>query len=126
MRLNISLQYWAQHADPDGTDRAADHDRAARRFHLSQSIDGLWFADGTWDPISGSALANELGRLETELCHADWTAAKTRLGHDTTTQHCQVDHIIPHAQGGPTTQTNGRLACDHHNRARHKPPGPDP
>jgi hypothetical protein len=34
---------------------------------------------------------------------------------------CQIDHIQPYAQGGPTTQTNGRLACGYHNRLRHKP-----
>jgi hypothetical protein len=36
--------------------------------------------------------------------------------------HCQIDHIIPHAAGGATTQDNGRLACGYHNRARHQPP----
>ena len=30
----------------------------------------------------------------------------------------QVDHILPDALGGPTTQTNGRLACGHHNRLK--------
>jgi hypothetical protein len=35
---------------------------------------------------------------------------------------CQADHIIPFSAGGPTTQDNGRLACPHHNRARHHNP----
>ncbi|MEY2474743.1 MAG: hypothetical protein QOG87_58 [Actinomycetota bacterium] len=42
-------------------------------------------------------------------------------------QHCQVDHVEPWAWGGPTTQDNGRAACAHHNRARHRrsePPTP--
>lgn len=40
----------------------------------------------------------------------------------------QIDHIKPAASGGPTTQTNGRLACGFHNRWRntHPDPGPDP
>jgi hypothetical protein len=37
---------------------------------------------------------------------------------------CEVDHVQPWAQGGPTTQANGRLACAFHNRRRHT--GPDP
>ena len=35
-------------------------------------------------------------------------------------EDCQVDHIIPWSEGGPTTQDNGRLACGFHNRARHR------
>jgi len=37
---------------------------------------------------------------------------------------CQVDHRVPYAVGGPTTQTNGRLACSYHNRNRHRRPPP--
>ena len=32
--------------------------------------------------------------------------------------------IQPYTTGGPTTQTNGRLACPHHNHARHPRPPP--
>jgi hypothetical protein len=35
---------------------------------------------------------------------------------------CEVDHVEPWSQGGPTTEANGRLACDHHNRLRHQSP----
>ena len=38
---------------------------------------------------------------------------------------CQVDHIVPYAQGGPTTQDNGRLLCGFHNRLRNARPPPD-
>jgi hypothetical protein len=38
---------------------------------------------------------------------------------------CEVDHIVPYAAGGPTTQENGRLLCPFHNRLRSQPPGPD-
>jgi hypothetical protein len=37
---------------------------------------------------------------------------------------CQVDHIIPYADGGPTTQANGRLLCGYHNRLREQRPPP--
>jgi hypothetical protein len=34
-------------------------------------------------------------------------------------ERCEVDHVIPWAEGGPTTQDNGRCRCPyHHRRAR--------
>ncbi len=38
------------------------------------------------------------------------------------TDDLQVDHVQPWSAGGPTIQSNGRLACGHHNRARSRPP----
>jgi hypothetical protein len=40
-------------------------------------------------------------------------------------EDCEVDHIVPYADGGPTTQENGRLLCGFHNRLRGQEPGPD-
>jgi hypothetical protein len=37
-------------------------------------------------------------------------------------ESCQVDHVVPWAEGGPTTQANGRAACAFHNRERQRPP----
>jgi hypothetical protein len=34
--------------------------------------------------------------------------------------NCQVDHIRTYADGGPTTQDNGRLLCGFHNRLRNQ------
>jgi hypothetical protein len=49
---------------------------------------------------------------------------------DRPAQRCDIDHIIPAADGGPTTQTNGRLLCGYHNRLRnhtpHQPEQPHP
>ena len=237
------VRYWAQHADPDGEDDGAADDRAARKFHFTQSIGGMWFSDGVFDPLSGAAVATELRRLEDRLFEADWAQAKARLGReptvddlartapqrradallemairsasapaggrrpeplftvlvgwetlqgricqlangtvvapgallpwldtawlervvfdgpsrvidvgaaqrlfkgatrravevrdqecfhefcDTPADQCQVDHITPYMAGGPTIQSNGRMACGAHNRARHKRPDPDP
>jgi hypothetical protein len=36
----------------------------------------------------------------------------------------QVDHILPFALGGPTTQENGRVLCGFHNRLRNQRPPP--
>jgi len=46
-------------------------------------------------------------------------------------ESCQGDHIEPYAEGGPTTQENGRLLCGFHNRlriqrAQRGRPPPDP
>jgi hypothetical protein len=35
-------------------------------------------------------------------------------------ESCQVDHIQTYADGGPTTQDNGRLLCGFHNRLRNQ------
>jgi Domain of unknown function (DUF222) len=35
-------------------------------------------------------------------------------------ESCQVDHIETYAEGGPTTQENGRLLCGFHNRMRNQ------
>jgi hypothetical protein len=40
-------------------------------------------------------------------------------GCDTSPEECDVDHIVPHADGGPTVQRNGRLRCPIHNRHAH-------
>jgi uncharacterized protein DUF222/HNH endonuclease len=43
---------------------------------------------------------------------------------DVPAARCQIDHIIPYAQGGETTQGNGQLHCGFHNRLRnHERPG---
>ena len=35
-------------------------------------------------------------------------------------QHCQADHLLPWAEGGPTDQQNGAPACGTHNRVRNQ------
>jgi hypothetical protein len=51
-------------------------------------------------------------------------------GCDVPAERCHVDHVVPYAQGGLTTQDNGRLHCPVHNRRRvgrpdDGPPPPD-
>ena len=46
---------------------------------------------------------------------------------DLQASRCQVDHIQPYTDHGPTTQANGRLLCGPHNRMRnHRSPRPPP
>lgn len=39
---------------------------------------------------------------------------------------CEVDHIVPAADGGPASQANGRLLCPAHHRWRHRRDTSDP
>ena len=41
-------------------------------------------------------------------------------GCDVPAPDCDVDHIVPHSTGGPTSQFNGRLQCRTHNRNANK------
>jgi 5-methylcytosine-specific restriction endonuclease McrA len=43
-------------------------------------------------------------------------------GCTVTAEHCHIDHIVPYAQGGLTTQDNGRCACPKHNLDRNNDP----
>jgi len=45
-------------------------------------------------------------------------------GCDTPAQRCDIDHVIPYADGGETTQANGALECPYHHRIRHRRPKP--
>ena len=80
-----ALAYWAQLADPDGTDRSAEAQHAARRLHLSQTFNGGWVLDGLFDPIHGAVLAKALGAIEQELFEADWAQARSRFGDNVRT-----------------------------------------
>ncbi|HEY3485629.1 MAG TPA: hypothetical protein VGK49_09605, partial [Ilumatobacteraceae bacterium] len=35
---------------------------------------------------------------------------------DVPAERCDVDHIVPHVDDGPTSQFNGRIRCPTHNR----------
>jgi hypothetical protein len=39
-----------------------------------------------------------------------------RSGCDERGDRCDVDHLVPHGAGGPTSQFNGALECAPHNR----------
>ncbi len=73
-----------EHADPDGVEDSAASGEKARRFHLSQSWENMWFGDLVLDPISGAVVFNQLRRIESELFDADWAGARARLGDGAT------------------------------------------
>jgi hypothetical protein len=74
------VAYWHQLADPNGVERDAAAQHEARRLHLSQSFNGMWFLDGKLDPLSGAAVANALRRVEEELFEVDRAEARERVG----------------------------------------------
>ncbi|MDP9388188.1 MAG: HNH endonuclease, partial [Actinomycetota bacterium] len=65
---------------PDGVEEAATAQRQRRRFHLSQSFDGMFFGDVVLDPISGTIVSEALHRIDDELFRAEWAEARERLG----------------------------------------------
>jgi hypothetical protein len=74
------LEYWKQHADPDGAEASDEERKAARNVYLATSLSGMFLGQMTLDPISGSIVSGELDRLEHDLFEADCAEAKERLG----------------------------------------------
>lgn len=74
--------YWDQMADPDGAEEAAMARAARRDVFLTESFDGMYLGQMTMDPLGGTAVFNELARLEQELFEEDWAKAKETLGRD--------------------------------------------
>src|SRR3546814_21001247 len=66
--------------DPDGAERNADNQEAAREAYLAQSIDGMWFGRITLDPVRGTIVNETLAMIERELFEIDWAQANDRLG----------------------------------------------
>ncbi|HVF32779.1 MAG TPA: DUF222 domain-containing protein [Acidimicrobiales bacterium] len=110
------VAYWLQRADPDGTERGADDQRARRRLHLSRSLDGAWFGDFLLDPISGAAVSGRLRLIEHELFEADWRIATERVGHgdvtvndlDRTPAQRRADALVEMARRSGTAPADGR------------------
>src|SRR3546814_18369478 len=66
--------------DPDGAERNADNQEAAREAYLAQSIDGMWFGRITLDPVRGTNVKETLAIIERELFAIDWAQAKDHPG----------------------------------------------
>jgi hypothetical protein len=79
-----AVSYWDQLADPEGTEEAAEARRARRDVYLEASIEGMYLGSITLDPISGSIVARELGRIEDEFFQADWARARDEAGQNPT------------------------------------------
>jgi hypothetical protein len=59
-----AIEYWRQHADPDGVERDTDHDDALRRVHLSRGMRGTGILDGMLTPLGYATVDEALRRVE--------------------------------------------------------------
>jgi hypothetical protein len=71
--------------------------------------------DGPSTVISVSHRRSFTGALRRAVQVRDRRCRHTS-GCDVPADQCDVDHIVPHAHAGPTSQFNGKLECTPHNR----------
>ena len=71
--------------------------------------------DGPFTVIAASSARSFTGRLRRAIEARD-RRCQHPSGCDVPASECDVDHIVPVVEGGPTTQFNGRLECRPHNR----------
>jgi len=77
-----AVRYWSAVNDADGCE--ADHDKHVndRRASLSQTLNGRWYGQMSFDAISGAIIDKVLRDIEQDLFVDDWADAKARLGRD--------------------------------------------
>ena len=110
-----TVAYWAQLADPDGSEDD-EHDRTSRRdVYLAESFRGMWLGKMTLDPISGAIVSGEMERLERQMFEADWSEAKIRLGREPTIADLRrtpgqrrADALVEMATRSRTAPADGR------------------
>jgi hypothetical protein len=109
------MSYWDLHVDPDGAALSDVERRERRRVSLDETFNGMYSGSVLLDPVSGSAVAGELDRLEQELFEADWAEAKERLGRDPkagelarTPDQRRADALVEMAKRSGTAPADGR------------------
>jgi hypothetical protein len=75
-----TLDYWLQHADPDGAEKTAEAQHESRKAHFDQSFQGMWFGKLLLDPIGGTILDNALREIDDQFFKDNWAEAVERLG----------------------------------------------
>ncbi len=93
-----AVAYWAQLADPDGTETDADTQHQRRRAHVSKSFDGLGFGEFVLDPIAGAAVSHQLDRICDELFRADRAADRADAGPGVEVTTVDVNRVRSPAQ----------------------------
>ena len=84
------------------------------RFLTTAMLETVLF-DGPTTVVSVSKRRTFTGALRRAIEVRD-RHCQHPAGCDAPADRCDVDHIVPHARGGPTSQANGRLQCPTHNR----------
>lgn len=82
-----AVAYWLQHADPDGVERDAADDEAARFVHASTTFRGNVDITGHLPPVGGAVFTAALERIESELFRDDWADAKAVHGDQVRVEH---------------------------------------
>ncbi len=111
---------WLPGADLERAEYRSDGRIGIGATARCRTVDASRFAEAVFAPVP---------RVECPPTHRCFTGATRRAieVRDRECCHpschvpaawCQVDHIRPFAEGGPTTQENGRLLCGTHNRMR--------
>ena len=60
------------------------------------------------------------GALRQAICARDRRCVHP--GCEIPARHCEIDHVVPAAEGGPTAHHNGRARCSYHHRNTPAPP----
>lgn len=106
------LDYWLQHADPDGPEVQAKRQVEYRRLDISRTFQGTVVGNFAYDPIRGTIVKETVEQIERELFEADWAEAKQRLGRDPLVTELArtpkqrrffagATHRVPHEFGAP-------------------------
>ena len=77
-------------------------------------IERIWF-DGADNPITTSPKRTFTGAIRKAIQIRDQRCTHPS-GCDAPAEHCDIDHINEHTNGGPTSLDNGRAHCPRHNR----------
>ncbi len=86
--------------------------------HLAEAeIESILF-DGPSTVVAVSSRRTFAGAVRRAIQVRD-RRCRHRSDCDVAADDCDADHIVPHANGGPTSQFNGRLECKVHNRLPH-------
>jgi Domain of unknown function (DUF222) len=111
----VAVDYWRQHADPDGVEKDAASDEVLRRVHLSPGLRGTGILDGLLTPLGRATVGTALGRIEQELFEADWAQARAEHGDQTTVAHIartpaqrRHDALVEMARRALATPADGR------------------
>ena len=109
------LNYWEQMADPDGVERTEADKLDRRDTYLTRTLDGSWFGQMNFDPISGAIVHRAHERIEQELFEEDWAKAKAELGREPmfgelsrTPGQRRADAMVELATRALTAPANGR------------------
>ena len=81
-KFSQAVEYWLQHADPDGADQSEMERCERRRANFDVTLDGMVSGSVLLDAVSGAVVVGEFERREKALFDQDWAEAKNRLGRD--------------------------------------------